>query len=225
MLKLIVKSLVAVLISPVVVAVTAAFYKRLLAVGELAPNMNFFLFGILAYMILHTLFYKPTFLYVLGHEAVHAGMAWFFGGKVKSLKASKEGGSVKTDKTNFIIELGPYFVPVYAIIITLVYIALVSSYNINGATFVFLIGFALAFHVVLTIEVMKVRQPDMVKSGYFFSVVLVYIFNIIVVALIFAIVFPAFSARLFLAETAKATGDIYAAAARQLILLKNLIRN
>ena len=216
MLKAVIKFVVALFISPVAVAVTAAFYGNLRQVGEFASSLNFFLFGIVAYMILHLLFYKPTFLYVLGHEAVHAGISWIFGGKVKSFKASKDGGSVQTDKTNFIIELGPYFVPVYAIIITIVYFVLVSSYNINGSTFIFLIGFALAFHVISTIEVMKVRQPDIVKSGYFFSVILVYILNIIVVAMIFALVFPSFSAKKFFVDSFIVTRNIYMTVVGQL---------
>ena len=216
MLKILIKSVVAILIAPVAVAVTAAFYRNIKLINELAPNLNFFLFGILAYVVLHLLFYKPTFLYVLGHEAVHAGMSWLFGGKIKSFKASKDGGAVATDKTNFIIELSPYFVPVYAILITLVYFVLISSYNINGATFIFLIGFTLAFHMVSTIEVMKVRQPDIMKSGYFFSVIMVYIFNIIVIGVIFGFVFPSFGIRKFFIDSGLVTRNIYMAVVRQL---------
>ncbi len=216
MLKILLKFVIAVLTAPVAVAVTAAFYSNIKLVNELASNLNFFLFGMLTYVILHLLFYKPTFLYVLGHEAVHAGMSWLFGGKIKSFKASKDGGAVATDKTNFIIELSPYFVPIYAIIITLVYFVLVSSYNINGATFIFLIGFTLAFHMVSTIEVMKIRQPDIVKSGYFFSVILVYVFNVMVIAVIFGLVFPSFGIKKFFIDSWIVTRDIYMAIVGQL---------
>jgi len=216
LLKILARFVVALLAAPVAVAVTAAFYKNIKLVNELALNLNFFLFGMLAYVVLHLLFYKPTFLYVFGHEAVHAGMSWLFGGKIKSFKASKDGGAVTTDKTNFIIELSPYFVPVYAILITLVYFVLVSSYNINGATFIFLIGFTLAFHMVSTIEVMKIRQPDIVKSGYFFSVILVYVFNVIVIAAIFGLVFPSFGIKKFFIDSGIVTRNIYAAVIRQL---------
>jgi hypothetical protein len=169
-------------------------------VKELGPSLSYFMWGVYAYVILHILFYKPTYLYVLGHEAVHAGMAWIFGGKIKSFKVSGEGGSVATDKTNTFIELGPYFVPVYAIIITVIYFIIASSYNISGNTFMFLIGFALAFHIVLTVEVMKVRQSDIAKSGSFFSAVIIYMLNIVVMALIFALMFGSFSLKAFFAD-------------------------
>ncbi|MFA5146713.1 MAG: hypothetical protein WC515_05010 [Candidatus Omnitrophota bacterium] len=216
MVKILIKFVIGVLIVPAAVGVTMAFYNNILLIKELARSLNYFLYGISAYVVLHILFYKPTYLYVLGHEAVHAGVAWLFGGKIKSFKVSDEGGSVTTDKSNIIIELSPYFVPVYAILFTVVYFLIVSSYNINGSTFVFLIGFALAFHIVLTIEVMKIRQPDIIKSGYFFSIVLVYILNVIVISVIFSMVFPSFGIKKFFLDTWVVSKYIYAAVVKQL---------
>src|SRR3989338_9150286 len=216
MIKLLIKFIIGVLITPIVVSITKAFYDNILLIKELAGSLNFFLYGIAAYVVLHIIFYRPTYLYVLGHEAVHAGVAWLFGGKIKSFKASEEGGGVGTDKSNIVIELSPYFVPIYAIIITLVYFVIVSSYNINGSTFVFLIGFALAFHIISTIEILKIRQPDIVKSGYFFSVMLVYILNIIVISVIFGLVFPSFGIKKFFIGLYALAKVIYIAIAKQL---------
>ena len=201
MIKLLIKFLAGILSVPIAFAVSISFYNNVILIKELAGSLNFFLWGIAAYVVIHLLFYKPTYLYVLGHEAVHAGMAWIFGGKIKGFKVSGEGGSVATDKSNFVIELGPYFVPIYAIIITAVYFVISSSYNINGRTFVFLIGFALAFHLISTIEIMKIRQPDIVKSGYFFSIMLVYVLNIVVISVIFGLLFPSFSIQKFFVDT------------------------
>ena len=168
------------------------------------------------YVMINIIFYRPTYLYVLGHEAVHAGVAWLFGGKIKSFKVSEEGGGVGTDKSNTIIELSPYFVPIYAILITVVYFVIASSYNINGSTFVFLIGFALAFHIVSTIEILKIRQPDIVKSGYFFSIMMVYILNIVVISVIFGLIFPAFGLKKFTLDLWAVSRGVYIAIAKQL---------
>jgi len=218
MIGLLIKFVVGVLALPVAYAVTAAFYNNLILIKELAKSLNFFVWGIFSYMILHLLFYKPTYLYVLGHEAVHAGMAWVFGGKIKSFKVSADGGSVGTDKTNFAIELGPYFIPIYAIIITVIYFVIASSYSISGSTFVFLIGFALAFHLISTIEIMKIRQPDIMRSGYFFSIIMVYVLNIIVISVIFSLVFPGFSVKKFFVDLWSTSKYIYIAIYRQLFL-------
>jgi hypothetical protein len=214
--KLLIKFVIGMLALPLMYGVTAAFYENIVLIKALAANLRFFTFGIAGYVILHLLFYKPTYLYVLGHESVHAGLAWVFGGKIKSFKVSGDGGSVATDKSNVIIELGPYFVPIYAIIITVVYFVVASSYTIDGALFVFLIGFTLAMHMISTVEVMKIRQPDIVKSGYLFSIVVVYILNIIVISFIFSMMFPTFSMSKFFLDLWAQSKYIYALVYRQL---------
>ncbi len=216
MIKLLLKFVLGVLALPMAYGVTVAFYKNFILIKELAQSLNYFFWGIASYSVLHLLFYKPTYFYVLGHEAVHAGMAWIFGGKIKSFKVSEEGGKVATDKSNIFIELGPYFIPIYAIIIMLVYFVISASYTINGALFVFLIGFALAFHIISTIEVLKIRQPDLLKSGYFFSIIMVYILNILVISSIFGLVFPSFSIKKFFFDLWDSSKYIYAAVIRQL---------
>ncbi|MFH0764025.1 MAG: hypothetical protein V1927_03385 [Candidatus Omnitrophota bacterium] len=216
MIKLLIKLIVAILSIPVAAGVSFAFYNNIVLVKELAGSLKYFLWGAASYVILHLLFYRPTYLYVLGHEAVHAGISWIFGGRIKSFKISDEGGSVSTDKSNVIVELSPYFVPIYAIIISVIYFVIASSYNINGAVFIFLIGFALAFHMVSTIEVMKIRQPDIVKSGYFFSIVMVYVLNMVVIALIFGMLFSSFSVKKFFIDSWALSKNVYIAAVRQL---------
>lgn len=213
---LVIKFVIGVLSVPIAFAVTRAFCINIVLIKELANSLNFFVWGMASYVVLHLLFYRPTYLYVLGHEAVHAGVAWLFGGKIKSFKVSETGGGVGTDKSNVVIELSPYFIPIYAIIITVVYFVVASSYNINGSVFVFLIGFALAFHMVSTIEVMKIRQPDIMKSGYFFSIVMVYMLNIVVISVMFSLMFPAFSLKKFFVDTWIASKYIYVAVVRQL---------
>lgn len=212
----IIKLVIGVLAIPIMFAVTSAFYTNVTQVSQLTGLVRYFVWGIVSYAILHLIFYRPTYIYVLGHEAVHAGLAWVMGGKVKSFKVSEEGGSVATDKSNTVIELGPYFVPVYALLIMAVYFILAGSYNINGAVFVYLIGFALAFHVIMTIEVMKIRQPDIVKSGYIFSIVFVYVLNVMIIALLFSCMFKTFSAKRFFIDTWLASKSVYIAVIKQL---------
>ncbi|MDD3906352.1 MAG: hypothetical protein PHS46_07515 [Candidatus Omnitrophica bacterium] len=215
-IKLFLKLIIAVLSIPVAVGVSIAFYRNLVLIPVIANRMSLFVWGIASYAILHLLFYKPTYLYVLGHEAVHAGIAWVLGGKVKSFKVSEKGGSVGTDKSNTLIELSPYFIPIYAIIIAAIYFVIAASYNINGSVFIFLIGFALAFHMISTIEVMKIRQPDFVKSGYFFSIILVYVLNIVVIAMLFTLIFPEFSAKKFFIDSWAMSKNAYIAIVKQL---------
>jgi hypothetical protein len=212
----IVKLIAGILGIPIMFGVTYAFYANITAVSQLSGVLKYFLWGVASYVVLHLLFYKPMFFYVLGHEAVHAVFAWVMGGKIKSFNVSKDGGSVATDKTNAVIELSPYFVPIYAIVLMIVYFAISYSYNINGAVFFYLIGFALAFHVIMTIEAMKVRQPDILKSGYAFSIVAVYVLNIVIISLLFSLMFKSFSAKHFFIDAWTASKGVYVGIIKQL---------
>ena len=216
MIKLLIKFVIGILSIPIAVGVTTAFYQNFILIKTLAGSLNLFFWGIGSYTVLHLLFYKPTYLYVLGHEAVHAGVTWVLGGKIKSFKVSEEGGSVGTNKSNTLIELSPYFIPIYAIIIAIIYFVIASSYKINGSVFIFLIGFTLAFHMILTVEVMKIRQPDIMKSGFFFSTILVYVFNILVIALMFSMIFHDFSAKKFFIDSWFSSKSAYIAIVKQL---------
>ena len=212
----VIKFIVGILAIPLMAAVTRAFYGNIVGVVELAGILKYFMWGVGAYIVLHLLFFKPTFIYVLGHEAVHAVTSWVMGGKINSFKVSDKGGSVSTTKTNAIVELSPYFIPIYAIILMAVYFVVAYSYKINGAVFIFLIGFTLTLHLVMTIEVMKIRQPDLMKSGYLFSIVIVYVLNIIIIAMLFSLLFPSFSSKKFFADSYVFSRDIYAVIIRQM---------
>jgi len=66
---------------------------------------------------------KPMWVYVFGHELTHAIWTWLFGGRVKKFKASSQGGHVVVTRNNFIIALAPYFFPLYAVLVVLVFAA------------------------------------------------------------------------------------------------------
>ena len=216
MIALIIKLCIGILVIPFAIGASIAFYDNMLLVKELSENMRVFLWGIAAYVVLHIFFYKPTYLYVLGHEAVHAATSWMFGGRIKSMKASKDGGSVTTTRSNVIVELSPYFVPVYALVILCIYFIISASYRINPTTFIFLIGFTLAFHMISTVEILKMKQPDIMKSGYVFSIVLVYLLNMIIISLVFGAVFAEFDITKYFVDLYKSSRDIYLAIIRQL---------
>jgi hypothetical protein len=68
----------------------------------------------------------------------------------------------------------------------------------------------------MTVEVIKLRQPDMVKSGYLFSTVAVYVLNVIVIAMLFSLLFRSFSSKKFFMDAWILTRDIYIAVIKQL---------
>jgi len=181
-MKKFLKLVIAIFALPLLWGFTRAFFHEMSRVHAFTVNTYFLFGGVLVYCVIHYLSHKPMFLYTFGHEAVHAIAAILSGGKVRSFHASENGGSVATTKTSTLIELAPYVVPFYTLLL-LFFIPVVKSKlgALVLSWYIGLVGFALGMHIMMTLETMKVRQPDIVKSGYLFSVVLIYLVNIAVV--------------------------------------------
>ena len=119
-------------------------------------------------------------IYVLGHELTHVVWTWFFGGRVKKLKAASSGGHVIITKTNFLIALAPYFFPLYAVIVVVVFAGAnrIWDWQAYLPWFHLLLGAAYAFHVTLTANILKTRQSDITQQGYLFSAVVIFLGNV-----------------------------------------------
>ncbi|NQT22367.1 MAG: hypothetical protein HQ579_02895 [Candidatus Omnitrophica bacterium] len=183
------KYLIGALLIPVAIAFSKYFYIELSRLDYLGARMHIFSWGIIVYMLVHILLYKPVYLYTLGHESIHALATWICGGHITSFHVSSQGGSVGTSKSNFFIELSPYFVPVYTILL-IVLTPLMRNILANVYTlslYMFLLGFTLGMHLIMTAEALKLRQTDILKSGYAFSFMLIYIGNLLIVFLILSL--------------------------------------
>jgi len=187
----ILKIAAAILFFPVVIAVTKAFFLSLNNLGLLGANLFLVAGGFCAYPIFHIVFFKPMYIYTIGHEIVHVLATWISRGKVTSFHVSKNGGSVTTTKTNLFIRLSPYFVPIHVIALFLVYLVASRFYNMSAFfnEFLFLIGFTLSFHIFMTIEVMKLEQPDIARTGFLFSILFIYVTNVAITLLVLSFIF------------------------------------
>jgi len=146
----------------------------------------FFVLGFISYILAHFLFSKPLKLYIFGHELTHALSGIISGSSIKSFKLKKESGSVTLSKVNLFIALSPYFIPIYTVILILLNVI----FEIPKSIFLFLIGVTVAFHIALTLFAIKQGQSDLKKYGTFYSLVLVFIANCVVLSGILAIFFP-----------------------------------
>ncbi|MBL7157831.1 MAG: hypothetical protein ISS92_06735 [Candidatus Omnitrophica bacterium] len=206
------KAILAVLFIPFAIGVTQAFLKSFDSIGLFnIKSYVTLLAGFFAYPIMHIIFTKPMYIYALGHEIVHVLATWISGGKVISFSVTHEGGNVTTTKTNFFIQLAPYFVPIHTIALFLLYWILSQFYDMGkfSQEFVFLVGFSLSFHIFMTIEVMKMRQPDILKAGYIFSILFIYVANIFIALLVVSSVFRDVSFVSFAKNTWNISKGIY----------------
>ena len=140
--------------------------------------------------------------YVFGHEVTHALWVKLFGGSVANrFHVSLEGGHVLTDKVNTWIVLSPYFFPFYSILVTTLYGVVLASAAILDQVcaggnllstardgqwlFMAAIGFTLAFHLVFTFLLVTRSQPDLHYGGTFFSLVVIYMINLLIITGLF----------------------------------------
>jgi len=154
-------------------------------VAGLPQDVRWFLGGAVAFAIFTVLVYRAVTLYVLGHELTHALATWLCLGSVSNLRASANGGQVTTSKSNTFIRLAPYMVPFYAVLLGAAYLLLDALWRPLGeyrGALAFGLGVTLAFHFGFTLWSLQRGQSDLKSDGWFFSIVLIYLANVLVLA-------------------------------------------
>jgi len=176
------KMILALVLLPVCYGAAVALWRMVLATGKADTVWVAFGSGAACWLVIYLLLPKPMLIYVYGHELTHVLWTWAMGGRVKKFKASSTGGQVVVTKTNFLIALAPYFFPLYAVLVVLVFLVLDRFWEWRWqiAWFHLLLGAAYAFHITLTAHVLKSRQTDITDQGYLFSGVVIFLGNIVV---------------------------------------------
>jgi hypothetical protein len=176
------KTLIAILLLPLCVGAVSALWQVLQASGSADTIWVAFLSGAACWVVIYLLLPKPMWVYVFGHELTHVLWTWLLGGRVKKFKASPQGGHVVVTKSNFVTALAPYFFPLYAILVVLVFIAghLLWDWRPYVVWFHLLLGAAYAFHVTLNWHILKHSQTDITSQGYLFSFVVIFLGNVAV---------------------------------------------
>ncbi len=161
----------------------------------------------------------PLHVYVFGHEATHAIWVWLFGGRVLDKKLwSADGGYIVTDTHNFLIALAPYFYPLYSLVVIVLYGAAGLFYDVAHATgtflsmtplqwLFFLLGGTWSFHLSFTIWMIPKGQTDLTAHGSFFSLVVIYLMNLLLLALFLIVASPEISFASFGQELQHHTED------------------
>ena len=175
--------LLGVLLIPLTIGYSIAFYEQINLIHQIHTPELCFLLGITTYLAFHTLVVAPSKAYVFGHELMHAGATWVSGGQVKGFKVGKKSGSVKTTKSSGFIALAPYLIPIYSILWAILYGAAALFTDVRPwiQWFFFGLGVTLTFHLVFTVTVLKEKQPDLEVLGPLVSLNLITWGNISIV--------------------------------------------
>jgi len=188
--KSLVKFIVALFLTPLAWILTQTFFQAFttsISHGLLATqSFGCFAAGMILFVVLYLIAPQNALMYayVFGHEVTHALWAKLFGGRVADhFHVSLEGGHVLTDRVNTWIALAPYFFPIYSLLVITLYgtaslVADISSYR---WILFLLLGFTLAFHLIFTCLLIAKGQPDLHYGGTFFSLMMIYLINLLII--------------------------------------------
>ena len=209
-----------ILLIPVCIITTISFYEGIFVIQDVSKSGLYFILGALIYSLVHLLLFRLDFLYVFGHESMHAFATFCSGGKSSKMKVSSKEGSVKTTTPNFFVMLAPYLMPIYTVIIAIIYFVLSFFMDVNrySGIFIFLVGFTLMFHLAYTAESMKGKQSDLIKAGYLSSISFIYIINLVIAFFIMSLFFRDVSFIDFIANVYEKTKFFYYSFWKQLFL-------
>ena len=114
------------------------------------------------------------------------------GGRVSRFRVGRDGGHVVTNKANFWVALAPYFFPLYSILAIAVYGGLSLLVNVQpyGRWLYAVIGATWAFHFTFTCWMIPKNQTDLSDQGTFFSLVVIYLMNLLLLSLMLILASP-----------------------------------
>lgn len=206
----------AVILTPAVAAFGWSFFDLLVSLGRRASESAMpFWAGLGFYFIFQAVFFRPLRTYIFGHELTHALVGLLSGARLKSFKVSSSGGSVVLSKTNMAIALAPYFIPIYTLLIVLLYWTAGRFWDASAAYpyFLFTVGFSLSFHLSLTWYALSQGQSDLEAFGAPLSVMVILLVNFVALSALFRVLFPgSVDLRGFFAEGFARTIFIWSAA-------------
>jgi hypothetical protein len=192
-----VKNVAAIFLLPTCVILTQTFFTafaRATFVQRLwaAEEFWFFSLGALLWLIAFFGLPRPVILYVFGHELTHALWVWLMGGRVSRFRVGRDGGHIIASRTNFWIALAPYFFPLYSILALVLYGALSLFYNLqaSGRWLYAVIGLTWAFHLTFTLWMIPKKQTDLSDHGTFFSLVIIYLMNVLLLSAMLVVASP-----------------------------------
>ncbi len=152
----------------------------------------FFSLGVVLWIIAFFGLPRPMLVYVFGHELTHALWVLLMGGRVSRFRVGRDGGHIVTDRNNFWIALAPYFFPLYSIIALALYGGLSLFVDVQpfGRLLYAVIGVTWAFHFSFTCWMIPKSQTDLTAQGTFFSLVLIYLMNLLLLSVMLIIASP-----------------------------------
>jgi len=120
-----------------------------------------------------------------------------------------------------LVKVAPFALPIYTILFFCLYplANLVFPSDQALVYLMFLAGFSIALHLVFGAKALKGKQGDFLKANYIFGFTIVYILNILLLALLFNLVLDKFSFVNFFNTSYIISRDMVVGAIKQIFVL------
>ena len=183
---------------PLTIGITASFWENLRLVPSSVSGA--FGWGVISYLLLHILLYQPTQVFDTGKKITEKATGFL-------LPMFKVAG---------------FCIPIFTILsFAAYYLATLIWRNTDLFPFFsFLAAFTFTMHIVFTANSLKGKQAGWLKENYFFSMFIIYIINILIIAGAFTFLTSEFSILEFWKRATTIAGAIYTASFKQLFVVE-----
>lgn len=192
----IVKFIIGVCLLPFVYSVSVSFLNEFNIVEKLFQN--YFWAGVISFIIIYLFVYEPAIIYNKGQRLL--GIVFQF---LKPL-----------------VKVAPYLLPIYTILIFIVYLIFSSAIKTKESIgyFIFFFSFSLALHLIFSAKSIRSKQGDFLKANYIFGFSFVYIIDLVLLAFCLNVIFKEFSFVNFFNNSFQTGKNIIYATFKQLFL-------
>ncbi|MDD5006184.1 MAG: hypothetical protein PHS93_06790 [Candidatus Omnitrophica bacterium] len=194
----VVKFTLSILLLPLVWGLTVSFSQEFS--NQSQDIINNFVLAIAAYLILHMFIYEPNTIYKFGQRLI-SGMFGFIAPLRDLLSCAVPFYTVLTFGLYFIFKAN-------------------FAYEVIIGYFIFWISFTAVMHLILTAAYMKEETTDTLKGNYFFTLFLVYMFEIVLISVFFNVMLKDFSFVNIIKSGGKFFIDTHTAIFKQLFVMK-----
>lgn len=164
-----IKLVLGICLLPFVYSLTVSFLQQLSLIEK--PVQDYFWAGIIAMTIIYLFVWEPVIVYVKGQKILEFIFNFF-----KPL-----------------VRIAPYLLPVYTIILLVVYAVVGWFFKDMLVYFIFLVGLTMVLHLIFSAKTLRSKKGDFLKTNYIFGFSLIYILNLLFLAFLFDVIFKGFS--------------------------------
>ncbi len=217
----VIKGLVGIVLIPPAIGLAIGIARQLDVVpAGLHSYSTWWRWGIVGYVGMHVLFYKPRAMFRVHHAMLARVARWFFGGQVstteggasKGKKSSSKGKGQSDGEGSTLVVISPYLVPLYVVFISVLAWAVshwIASAMVTGLM-VCLMGAGVSFHLAMTAEYFQEDRERFPIELYVMAMAISGIVSFIVVSVCLPLVLPDFSMPGVFLDAATSAQTIYA---------------